>query len=485
MNVSGIGADLLPQPSETEPRRFHPQKIPATPQFVKGQVLIKYNEEFLPPKNVPDNASERARAVEDIGRRLSLKYRVDVLMTHPRTAIQLLRLPPGLSVTAIIEKLKNDPMVEFVGPNYKIYALTHNTNPPPPDDPKWAVDHMPAPTGHALASFSALWGMETIGMKQAWNINKGDENIIIAVLDSGIDYHHRDLASNLWTNPSNGSHGVNFLWGIANDCVAVQREDVLDDEGHGTHVAGTIAARGNNNTDVIGVNWRASLMALKVLCMDTDGFISGSVGATIGAIQYAADNGARVMNASLATGELDPDVQDIFRIAIEDANDKNALLVAAAGNEAVDISTFPNKFFPANYVLDNVMSVAATTWNDDLWSNSNFGVKVHIASPGWSILSTLPGNTTGWNDGTSMAAPHVAGCAALLLARRLSMGASSPILPKDLRALIMSSGDQPVNAFGNQTLDGKVHEARRLNCYNAMAPHDVTPPAAPTGLKIQ
>jgi subtilisin family serine protease len=253
-------------------------------------------------------------------------------------------------------------------------------------------------------------------------------------------------------------------------------------------VAGTIAAVGNNARNVAGLNWQVKIMAVKSFCRDG----TGNTGDIIAGIYYAVNGGATIINNSWSIGDVN---HQLLRAAIEYANLNHVLFVSAAGNERNDNDAIPQ--YPASYPLDNVMAVAATSETDQLWIDqfstqrgSNWGTtSVHIAAPGEGIFSLYPvylGCVTNppdpdcaiaGGDGTSMAAPHVAGCAALLQANR-SAASLPALLPKDLKTRLMAAGDE-VNS-----LNGKVVDARRLNCKSAIYP-DIAPPEAPINLKIQ
>lgn len=281
--------------------------------------------------------------------------------------------------------------------------------------PDFAVSSTALPND---SSFSSLWGLSNSGSQggvsaadinaaQAWNFGTST-NIVTAVIDSGVDYRHPDLIANIWSNvreiSGNGIDDDNngFVddmrgWDFANN-----DNDPMDDNGHGTHVAGTIGAVGNNSLGVTGVAWSAAIMPLKFL--DKEG--SGSLSDAIQAINYARVNGAKVINASWSGGGFSSALQS----AITQFRNAGGVFVAAAGNENSNNATVPS--YPANY--SGVISVGASTRSDTLASFSNFGTNVQIVAPGQSILSTLPGKAYGTMSGTSMASPHVAGAIALL-----------------------------------------------------------------------
>lgn len=272
------------------------------------------------------------------------------------------------------------------------------------------------------SGFPRLYGLNNTGQTggradadidapEAWNRATGTGNTLVAVIDTGIDYSHPDLASNIWTNPGeiagNGRdddgngyvddvHGYNFAGNNSNP---------MDDNGHGTHVSGTIAGVGDNGIGVSGVNWRGKLMALKFLDASGGGYVSDAVAA----LDYAVRMGARISNNSWGGGGHNT----LLASAISNARAAGHVFVAAAGNDSANNDATAS--YPANYAYDNVVSVAATDNNDNLANFSNYGATtVDIAAPGVGIYSTLPNNSYGTFSGTSMATPHVTGAISLL-----------------------------------------------------------------------
>lgn len=261
-----------------------------------------------------------------------------------------------------------------------------------------------------------LWGLRQIDAVEAWDTVTGSSNITVAVIDTGVDLDHPDLEANLWRNAAeiNGTEGVDddgngypddaFGWDFAEDDSVP--EPANDDDVHGTHCAGTVGAVGNNQRGVAGVCWTVQLMALRG-GSTADGLAQSD---TAAAVRYASDNGADVISASYGGIGF----SQTARAAIEYANEQGVLFVAAAGNDGSNNDTVPQ--YPAGYNLPNIISVAATDQNDQLADFSNYGkTSVDLAAPGVDILSTVPGGTYDSLQGTSMATPHVAGAAALLL----------------------------------------------------------------------
>ena len=238
--------------------------------------------------------------------------------------------------------------------------------------------------------YDDLWGLNKIDASDAWDISTGSRSVVVAVLDTGVDYTHADLAANIWTNANAGSDGFgNDLHGydfVNND------GDPMDDNGHGTHVAGTIAAVGNNGIGVTGVNWSVSLMCLKFLDSKGQGYLSDALRAvnyvTMERTVYNVN--VRVINSSWGGSEYSA----ALKTAIDAAGDAGVLFVVAAGNTGSNNDTTAQ--YPANYSCDNIISVAASTQSDKLASFSSYGAtSVDIAAPGVSIYSTLPGGRYG------------------------------------------------------------------------------------------
>ena len=259
-------------------------------------------------------------------------------------------------------------------------------------------------------SYGSLYGMTRIGAPAAWDIATGNSSFVVAVIDTGVDYNHPDLAANLWHNPAetpgdgidndgNGIiddyYGANFVNNTGNP---------FDDNGHGSHVSGTIGAVGNNALGVAGVNWNVKIMALKFLNASGSGSTSGA----IAALNYAVAHGVKVSNNSWGGGGFSTALSN----AISNARSAGHIFVAAAGNNGSNNDTTAN--YPSNYNFDNVVAVAATDSADGRASFSNYGAStVDLGAPGVGILSTTPNNTYSSYSGTSMATPHVTGAIAL------------------------------------------------------------------------
>ncbi|RMG25143.1 MAG: hypothetical protein D6732_22745, partial [Methanobacteriota archaeon] len=344
--------------------------------------------------------------------------------------------------SSMIAKISQLNGIRYVEENQRYYPDVI------PNDPQW----------------SSLWGMQRIQADKAWDITTGSNTVVVAVIDEGIDINHPDLAANIWVNPNeipgNGidDDGNGFVddvngWNFVDNTGQVYGGDPTQDT-HGTHVAGTIGAVGNNGIGVVGVNWNVKIMSLKFL-----GPQGGSTADGISAIQYATQMGADIISASWGGGG--------FSQAMKDAIDAfPGLFVAAAGNSGTDNDASPH--YPSSYTSANLIAVASSTSTDAMSSFSNYGAtSVDIAAPGSSILSTYPNNNYNTISGTSMATPHVSGAAALLLAN------DPTLTPLQLKQKLMDNVD-PVPAFNGKIVSGGI-----LNVYRALT-GAAPPPPPPT-----
>ncbi len=400
------------------------------------------------------NAATRARVLANAGCRQTRRFRL-------LRDLALVRVQAGTRMQDAIQRLSASQAVQYVEPNYIVTAAAI------PDDPRFPELYGLDNTGQTGGTPDA-----DIDAPEAWDQQTGTD-VVVAVIDTGLDYNHEDIVGNVWTNPGeipgNGIDDDNngYIDDVRGWDFVNGDNDPFDDNDHGTHVSGTIAAVGNNGIGVAGVNWSARIMPLKFLSARG----SGTTADAISALDYAVMMGARISNNSWGGGAFSQALYD----AIAAAQAAGHLFVAAAGNDGVDTDVTPS--YPASYDLDNIVSVAATDENDALASFSNFGaVTVDLGAPGVSILSTTPANTYSSFSGTSMATPHVAGVAALLLAEDPSLDVVS------LKQAILDSVD-PIAALAGITVTGG-----RLNAANALSglvrvvvtPADVTLAAGTT-----
>ncbi|MBL7076161.1 MAG: S8 family serine peptidase [Kiritimatiellae bacterium] len=355
----------------------------------------------------------------------------------------VVELPTSTEVSEALQSLNADAGILYAEPNYEVKAFGTI-----PDD----VD------------FDELWGMHNTGQTggtedadidapEAWDMHVGRRDVVVAVIDTGVDYTHEDLVANVWTNEgeiaSNGidDDGNGYVDDVYGYDFHNSDADPMDDHGHGTHCAGTIGAEGDNGIGVVGVNWQVRIMALKFL----SSFGSGSTVDAISCIEYATAMGAHVMNNSWGGGGYSQALKD----AIDAAGTTGVVFAAAAGNDyGNDNDASPQ--YPAGYDSENIIAVMSTDHEDSRSYFSNYGeTSVDIGAPGSDILSCKPGNDYQTMSGTSMATPHVAGASAMLRA-------INPMLtPAQIRAVLMETADP--------TLPGECVSGGRLNLASAVA----------------
>ena len=352
-------------------------------------------------------------------------------------------LPDGVSVAEALQFYRGEQSVAEAQPNfiYRVGAM--------PNDP----------------SMGSLYGMTKISAPTAWDTTTGSTSVVVAIIDTGINYNHEDLAANMWVNPNetigngidddgNGyvddKHGYDFVF---------LDGDPNDDHSHGSHCAGTIGAVGNNGKGVAGVNWNVRLMALKT----HDGVAGASTSVrVISAFNYVRDMkmnrgvNVRVTSNSYGGAPEAASYDQALKDAIDAAGNADILNVFAAGNDNFNNDLTPT--YPGSYNSPSVLTIAASDQNDAKASFSSYGAtSVDVAAPGVAIYSTVLGQGYGNKSGTSMATPHTAGAAALILAQHPTLSAAS------LKATLMNT----VNTF--PAWSGRVISGGRINVANAIA----------------
>jgi subtilisin family serine protease len=354
---------------------------------------------------------------------------------------------PNLAVAQYLAQ----PEVEYAEPNYAIELDAFESALPPihPSDPRfedqWALANSGQRGGKQGADISAM---------HAWMTTTGSDKVVVAVLDSGVDYTHEDLAPNMWKRPASIAPYQDDQLGTIEDedgYNAIDNAgDPMDENGHGTHCAGIIGAEGGNNVGITGVNWKVRIMPLKF--MNAGGF--GTTKDAIEAINYVIDRkkagvNVRIISASWGGTQRSRALQEVIQKAYEN----DILFVAAAGNSSVNNDRSPH--YPSSY--PNVLSVAALDRHDQLAKFSNWGVKsVAVAAPGVDILSTWLGNSYEEKSGTSMATPVVSGIAALIVAE-------NPRISVDqLKKRLLASTDPIVALKGKTATGGRVNAAKAL-----------------------
>lgn len=363
----------------------------AEPESVPGQYVIQLKESrsFYEGQNLEQIFS--AKIIDQV--------RPDILVIQRN---------PAERSSVVLNELKSESMVERVEPNF-IYRTVRA-----PNDP----------------DYSKLWGLKNTGSKDtsgkdgtagvdvnaelAWDITTGSREVIVSVIDTGVDYTHADLQNNIWVNEAeaNGEPGVDddgngYIDDIHGYDFVNNDGDPMDDQGHGTHCSGTIGAEGNDEKGLVGVAWNVRIMGVKFL--DSRG--SGTLANAVKAIDYARKMGAKIHSNSWGGGGF----SQILKDSIDATRDADQLFVAAAGNDGRNNDNVPA--YPASYDTENIVSVAAIDNRGSLAYFSNHGVTtVDVAAPGVNIVSTTPGNAQASYSGTSMATPHVSGVAVLLYA---------------------------------------------------------------------
>jgi len=418
-----------------------PVRAQSSPDYVPGEILVKW---------APGVPALSAAVARDEVAGLTLRE-------FPQIGWEHLQIDPTIDVPTAIRQILQQPGVLAAEPNYILGALATI-----PNDASFGSQWALRNTGQTVNGTAGTAGAD-ISTTTAWDLRMTSPNIVVAVIDSGITLNHADLSSNLWVNPGEiSSNGVDDDgngkiddvdgWDFANN-----DNDPTDDSAslHGTHVSGIIGAKGNDASGIAGVTWTVQLMSLKIF--DSLGF--ATTANAISAIQYATAKGAHITNASWGGSG--------FSQALKDAIDAfPGLFVAAAGNDGTNNDAFP--IYPACFTSNNIVAVAATDQNDALASFSNFGTTcVDLAAPGVNILSDSSVGNVSFLNGTSFAAPHVSGVAALMKAQEANRSTA------EIRSAILNNVDTKPSLTANVATGG------RLNAHAGLA---AIAPLAPSGL---
>ena len=426
------------------PNAYTGAKLVVSPEYKEGELLVKF-------KKTAQRKSSKAygaNSVPDVDSFESMHKKSGKSRVLSEESWQIARLKRGSDTLRLKEQLANHPDVESVELNYRVTVAQI------PNDSRfseqWALNNI----GQTGGTFDA-----DIDAPEAWDVTTGGSDVVVAVIDTGVDYTHEDLRANMWTNtgeiPANGIdddangyvddvHGYDF---------ANNDSDPADHDGHGTHVAGIIAAAGNNGVGITGISRQAKIMALKFIGPIGYGYTSDA----IRAIRYAVTMGAQVTNNSWGGGDYS---QALFDTIME-ADAAGVLFVAAANNHGRNSDLYPN--YPSGFDAPNVVSVAATDQYDNKAPWSNYGTtSVHLGAPGVDILSTVPRGvcgdcSTGYSrmSGTSMAAPFVAGVAALLLSQK-------NMSPTELKEQLMGTVDMLASLGGRTASGGRLNADRAV-----------------------
>jgi subtilisin family serine protease len=416
--------------------------------YVDNQILVKLKADV-------DLATGTQEMSEFIARPRGAS--IEPLQEQKRGAQYLIELDGSLSVEEAVERMSNDPRVEYAEPNYLLFPSAM------PNDSlftqQWSLMNTGAfGTGKPGADISAT---------RAWDLTTGSNDMVVAIIDTGVDLAHPDLSPNAWVNsrenPNNGvdddgngyvddRNGWNFV---------TNRPNTYEDSGadwHGTHVSGAIGAAGNNGIGVTGVAWRVKIMSLKFIGAGT-----GNTADAVKAINYVMDQKKRGVNVRVINSSWGgTNSSATLKTAIQSAGNAGILFVCAAGNGGSDqvgddLAEVP--YYPAAWSaeISSVIAVAAMDYTDNYASFSNYGSNtVQVGAPGVNTFSTAPDGQYGYGVGTSMATPHVTGVAALLFSREPSLS------PSQARQRIVSTAD-PLPALAR-----RVESSGRVNAYNAL-----------------
>lgn len=434
-------------------------------EYSPDRLIVRYNT--TSPRAEVSMESVQAEANELVGASV-----VEDMSSSGIPGMQVVQVAAS-SLDEAMKRYNASPNVLYVEPDYKISlspveskGKTEN-----PGDLNINSARYPNDPG-----FQYLWGLQNTGQApfygtahadidaaDAWSVTSGSPTVVVGIIDTGVDYTHPDLAANIWQNSGEVINGIDddkngYIDDIRGWNFASKNNNPMDDNGHGTHCAGTIAAVGNNGIGVTGTAWNIRIMPLKFLNAKGTGYTSDA----ISAILYAKQKGVPIISNSWSgTG---------YSQALKDAIDSSSgVFICAAGNSGADSDAKPQ--YPAAFPSSNIISVAATDYKDQLASFSNYGANsVDIAAPGVNIYSTAKGGNYQYLSGTSMAVPHVTGVAALLKSKYPSMTGS------EIRNTILGNGDKL------PSLSGKVSTGSRVNAGRALGQgvSPVSPTPVPT-----
>lgn len=405
-----------------------------------GENFPVANDEILINMSADVGTESRSRSLRKAGLRENVNSEFGSLVP----GLVVASVAPGQTVEQALNAIRADESVAYAEPNYLLSASVV------PNDPSYPVQY----------------GMTKIAAPQAWDLQTGT-NVVVAVIDTGVDYNHPDLAANIWTNTreiaGNGvdDDGNGYIDDVRGWDFVQNDNTPMDLNDHGTHVSGVIAGIGNNAAGISGVNWRAKIMPVRFM----DAIGQGSTINAIKALNYAVANGARISNSSWGGPAFSQALFD----AIQAAGGKGHVFVAAAGNSTANNDTTPE--YPSSYKLANIISVAATDRNDVLAAFSNFGkASVDVAAPGVGIYSTVRNGAYKNLSGTSMAAPFVTGLGTLLLAQKANLTVAEVV------NAMTATGNVDVIAG----LSGKVISGGRINAFKAVSSVVPVPVVNPT-----
>ena len=444
--------------------------------YIAGEIIVKFNSEAIATRMAAFGSEDDLYQISYMDTYMleslnALDFSVQSDLSHIVPGMQLASIDQTVPVEAAVQILEQSQYVVYAEPNFLISLgpveqatgdtqslATHAAQPlQVPNDPM----------------YSSQWGLTKIQADKAWDITTGRQDIIIAVIDTGVDYNHPDLAANIWKNPREiPNNGIDDdKNGLVDDYYGYDffngKADPMDDNGHGTHVAGIIGAVGNNGIGIAGVNWNVKILPLKF--MGADG--TGDILSAVAAISYARQMGASIITCSWGGKGHSQALADAIR-------QTNALFVVAAGNEGTNNDV--TAFYPANFGYNNVIAVTSIDTSDQLGSSANYGQRtVNVAAPGVGILSTHPVNKNSYvqKSGTSMATPFVSGIAGLMLST------NSRLSPAQLKSLIIQNVDSVPALSSRVSSGGRVNAEKAVNAARGgsptPAPTATTTPTAP------
>lgn len=431
--------------------------------YKEGELLVRFAPK---PDGKQRSAVEKAQILNSLGGGIE-KHRYKLV-----PGLSLVELAPGRKVETALRGFNNRPEILYAGPNYKLELMADE----PPDDPYWKDDY--------------LWGLHNTGQgggtadadidaPEAWDIETDAEDIIVAVIDTGIDYDHEDLGPNMWVNEAelngtpehdddeNGKEDDIYGWNFYDDNSDITDEWIWDSNGHGSFIAGMIGAVGDNEEGVVGVCWDVQIMNLRIFPeyanwkYDANAVVSGA----ILAIDYAIENGARVLSNAWGffvdtedpNYAWDPCWAEPLKDVIDDAGEAGALLIFAAGNMDRSNDVNQNQIYPQNMDCDNIIVVLNTQNNDVRGQDTCWGANtVDLGAPGMEIWSCDAYGGYSHVSGTSFAQAYVAGAAALVWA------VNPDLTYLQVKDILLDTVDEL------DDLQGKCVSEGRLNVYKAL-----------------
>ncbi len=412
---------ITPSHGKSDVHKSAPHSLGSADTYSPDEVIVRFK-----PEKVADKEN-KGQVISNAHKAVSATV-VDDYDKKGLSGMQVVKLKEGKNIEDAITEYSNNPDVLYAVPNYRINLFQS------PDDP----------------SFTMQWALPLMKTPEAWDQATGSDSVIIAILDTGIDYNHPDLAANIWTNPMEiigntiDEDGNGFIDDVRGWNFVGENNDPMDINGHGTACAGIAGATGNNGIGIAGVMWDSRILPLKVIGDSGYGYESDAIDAILYADQIDAD----IISISWGSyGE-----SQALKDAIEDFP---GLVVCAAGNSAQDNDLYP--VYPASYSSGNIIAVTATDQNDEIASFANYGVgSVDITAPGVGIYSIIPGSGYDIRSGTSMAAPYVAGVAGLVLSEHGNLEGA------ELVEILTQSSDPLAS------LEGSISSSGRINAENAL-----------------